>query len=144
MQATVLGALTVSHHPLTQLDMSVAAGFPNPCEDYLAKSISLDELMINRPSSTFLVKVSGDSMMPTIPDGAILVVDKSITASHGKIVVAVIDGQFVVKELCTPHSHAPYLHSHNPEHQDIMIPAAESDWQSCIIWGTVTGFIKQF
>jgi SOS-response transcriptional repressor LexA len=75
-------------HPLLMLEEHVAAGFPNPCEEFLSKSISLDELLIKRASSTFLVRVRGDSMTPTIPCGSILIVDKSIKAKNGSIVVA--------------------------------------------------------
>ena len=73
------------------IEQTVAAGFPNPCEDFLSKSISLDELLIKRASSTFIVRVVGDSMMPTIPTGSLLVVDKSIKATNSSIVLAVVD-----------------------------------------------------
>lgn len=142
--ATIIGPLVLSSMQFNQPDLSVAAGFPNPCEDFLCQPISLDELMITRPSSTFLIRVNGDSMQPTIPDGAILVVDKSVTACHGRIVVAVIQGEFVVKELQMPPSQKPYLYSHNPNYPDIPIPVSDTDWQSLIIWGVVTGFLKRF
>jgi len=98
---------------LKELEYKVAAGFPNPCEEYLSKPISLDGLLIKRHSSTFLVRVSGDSMAPTIPHGALLVVDKSIHPRNNNIVVAVVDNEFIVKELITPLGTSPILHSHN-------------------------------
>lgn len=69
-------------------EFKVAAGFPNPSEDCLSEPISLDNLLITRPSSSFLFRVTGNSMLPEITDGAIIVVDKSLNAVTGKIVLA--------------------------------------------------------
>lgn len=123
------------------IQQKVAAGFPNPCEEFISKSISLDELLITRPSSTFLVRVNGESMSPTIPCGALLVVDKSIRGSNGKIVVAIVDNEFIVKELVMPFNSAPVLRSHNPEYKDVTIDEINQD--NTVIWGVVTSFIKQ-
>lgn len=123
------------------IEQLVAAGFPNPCEDFLSKPISLDELLIKRPSSTFLVRVSGTSMQPTIPCGSLVVVDKSIKATHNSIVVAVIDNEFILKELRRDKNQFPVLHSHNSQYKDIIIDESNEDRTD--IWGVVTSFIKQ-
>ena len=128
-------------HSLDFIEQYVAAGFPNPCEDFLAKPISLDDLLIKRKSSTFLVRVSGDSMLPTISTGSLLVVDKSIKAAHNSIVVAVVDGEFIVKELYLEKDSLPVLHSHNSLYEDIVID--ETNKERTDIWGVVTSFIKQ-
>ncbi|QDQ42541.1 LexA family protein [Methylacidiphilum kamchatkense] len=78
----------------------VAAGFPNPGDDYLEKSLSLDELLVKRPSSTFFVRASGYSMEGEgIRNGDILVVDRAETPKNGSIVIAAINGELAVKKL---------------------------------------------
>lgn len=128
--------------PLLFIEQSVAAGFPNPCEEFLTKPISLDTLLIKRASSTFLVRVTGTSMEPTIPSGALVVVDKSIDAINGSIVVAVVDNEFILKELRVVKNAPTVLHSHNSFYEDIIID--ESNEERTDVWGVVTSFIKQF
>jgi DNA polymerase V len=78
----------------------VAAGFPSPADDYIEKNLDLNEYLINNPAATFFVKVSGDSMIDTgIHHGDILVVDRSLDADPGRVVIAVVDGEMLVKRL---------------------------------------------
>jgi DNA polymerase V len=78
----------------------VPCGFPSPAQDYLERRIDLNELLIQRPASTYFVRVSGDSMTEAgIFDGDMIVVDSAIKATHGDIVVAAVDGEFTVKRL---------------------------------------------
>jgi DNA polymerase V len=131
-----------NNEPLIFLENTVAAGFPNPCDDFISRPISLDELLLKRPSSNFLVRVTGNSMMPTIQTGSILVVDKSIVAKHDSIVVAIVSNEFIVKQLKLPIGSLPILHSHNKEYSDVIIDEGSQD--SAEIWGCVTACIKQF
>ncbi|MCD4736818.1 MAG: translesion error-prone DNA polymerase V autoproteolytic subunit [Bacteroidales bacterium] len=79
---------------------SAQAGFPSPAEDFLEKRLDLNDYLIKNQSATFLVKVSGDSMKNAgILDGDILVIDRSVEPVSGKIVLAVLDGEFTVKKL---------------------------------------------
>jgi DNA polymerase V len=79
---------------------SVSAGFPSPATDYMDKKLDLNELCIQNPSATFFIRVQGDSMFNAgISDGDILIVDRSLTAKHRDVVVAIIESEFVVKRL---------------------------------------------
>jgi DNA polymerase V len=79
---------------------TVAAGFPSPADDYIDVGIDLNEVLIRHPSSTFFLRVSGDSMVEAgIQDGDLLVVDRSLDARPGQVVVAVLDGAFTLKRL---------------------------------------------
>lgn len=79
----------------------VPAGFPSPAQDYIHKRIDLNEYCINHPNATYLLLASGESMLEAgITDGSMLVVDRSITAEHGDIVIASLGGEFTVKRLC--------------------------------------------
>ena len=78
----------------------IQAGFPSPAADYIEKRIDLNELLIKTPSATFFVKVEGESMLGAfIPPKALLIVDRSLTATSGDIIVAVLNGEFTVKRL---------------------------------------------
>ena len=78
----------------------VQCGFPSPAADYVEQRIDLNQLLIHQPSATYFVQASGDSMIDGgISDGDLLIVDSSITASHGDIVIAAVDGEFTVKKL---------------------------------------------
>jgi DNA polymerase V len=86
--------------PLPLATESVAAGFPSPADDYIDIGIDLNEVLIRHPSSTFFLRVSGDSMTGAgIQHGDLLVVDRSLEARPGRIVVAVLDGAFTLKRL---------------------------------------------
>lgn len=79
---------------------TIAAGFPSPAEQYVESPLDLNQLLIARPAATFFLRVSGASMVDAgIFDGDILVVDRSIEAKDGMIVVACVDGEFTVKIL---------------------------------------------
>ncbi|MCX8957829.1 translesion error-prone DNA polymerase V autoproteolytic subunit [Erwinia psidii] len=78
----------------------VPCGFPSPAQDYVEDALDLNKLVIKHPGATYFVRVSGDSMIGAgISDGDLLVVDRSLSAEHGDIVVASVAGEFTVKEL---------------------------------------------
>jgi SOS regulatory protein LexA len=79
---------------------SVEAGFPSPAEEELADTLSLDDLLIENPDATFLLKVSGDSMSEAgILPGDMVIVDKGQAPKSGDIVIAEVDGQWTMKYL---------------------------------------------
>lgn len=103
-QLTLLGGLTAAERlrrwPLPLAGATVAAGFPSPADDYVEGRIDLNEVLIRHPSSTFFLRVSGDSMRDAgILDGDLLVVDRAIEPRAGLVVVAVIEGAFTLKHL---------------------------------------------
>ncbi len=115
------------------LRKAVPAGFPSPADDYVERRLSLDEHLIEHRESTFFMRVAGHSMRGLgIFDGDLLVVDRSVPAAHGSVVVAVVDGEFTVKQLLyTPHGKA--LRSAHPDFPDIAVKP-EQDFS---IWGVV-------
>ncbi|MCW8931204.1 MAG: translesion error-prone DNA polymerase V autoproteolytic subunit [Gammaproteobacteria bacterium] len=79
---------------------SVPAGFPSPADDYLDRSLDLNTYLIKHPAATYLARAKGDSMEGCgIFDGDLLIVDRSIEAQHGQIIIAAIDGQLTCKIL---------------------------------------------
>ncbi|CAI8169881.1 MAG: LexA family protein [Prochlorococcus sp.] len=88
------------HLSLPLAGEKIAAGFPSPADDYIDIGIDLNEQLIRHPASTFFLRVSGDSMTGAgIHDGDLLVVDRSLDAKPGRIVIAILDGAFTLKRL---------------------------------------------
>ena len=116
----------------------VAAGFPSPADDYLERSLDLNERLIKNPAATFLVRVSGDSMINAgIHSGDMLLVDKSLDADDGNIVIAVVNGEFTLKRFSRKRGY-PELLAENPDFPPIRF--VEGD--ELYIWGVVKHVIK--
>jgi SOS regulatory protein LexA len=81
-----------------QLLGTVQAGFPSPAEEELVDTMSLDDFLIERPEATFMLKVTGDSMIEAgiHPDDLVLI-EKGRTPRNGDIVVAAVDGEWTMK-----------------------------------------------
>lgn len=86
--------------PLPLFIHSVSAGFPSPADDYLDRSLDLNTYLITHPAATYLARAKGDSMEGCgIYDGDLLIVDRSLNAQHGDIIIAALDGQLTCKTL---------------------------------------------
>lgn len=118
----------------------VSAGFPSPAEDYLDRKLDLNELLIKNPAATFFVRVAGDSMIDAgIHHDDILIVDRSLEPTSGRIVIAAYNGELTVKRLLLTDD-GMHLIAENPAYPPLLLPE-ESD---CKIWGVVTSVIHQF
>ncbi|MCX6996506.1 MAG: S24 family peptidase, partial [Kiritimatiellaeota bacterium] len=77
---------------------TVAAGFPSPAEEELHDTVSLDEFLIRRPEATFMLTVTGDSMIEAgIQPGDIVLVERGATPKAGDVVVAQVDDEWTLK-----------------------------------------------
>ena len=115
----------------------VSAGFPSPADDNLEKTLDLNSYLIKRPAATFFVRVNGDSMINAgINDNDILVVDRSIKPSHGKVIIAVLDGQMTVKRLHKRSGKIILM----PEN-DLYKPIEIQNHMNVEIWGVVTSSV---
>lgn len=117
-----------------------AAGFPAPADDLVEKALDINDLVVENPASTFFVRVRGDSMEGAgIFSGDVLVVDRSVEARDGKIVVAAVYGEMVVKRLRDIKGKF-MLYSENESYEPIEV--SEND--DCFIWGVVVGSVRVF
>jgi DNA polymerase V len=122
---------------LTFIENTVPAGFPSPAADYIEGRLDLNEFLIRRPAATFLVRFVGDSMSGAgIHDGDIGVVDRSIKAVPGCIVVAAVDGEMCVKRLARRGART-ILESANELYPPIVLKEEEF----LAVWGVVTASI---
>jgi DNA polymerase V len=118
---------------------SVSAGFPSPADDYIESELNLHEYLIKHPAATFFIRAEGYSMINAgISPGDLLVVDRSLDPSHGKIVIAMVENNFLVKKLHFKDGKCMLL-SENPNYKPIII----NEFDETIIWGVVTSIIKQ-
>lgn len=119
---------------------TLQCGFPSPAEDHAQKRLDLNDLLIHQADATFFMRVRGMSMRDVgIEDGDYVVVDRSLEPRHGRIVVAVVDGEFTIKRL---HKRNGYvrLMSANPTFGHIEL----KDNQELTVWGVVTWTLKRF
>jgi DNA polymerase V len=112
----------------------VAAGFPSPAQDYFDGRIDLNAHLIKDITSTFVVRVTGDSMERAgISDGDELIVNRALEPKDGSVVIAVLDGELTVKRLRLTAT-GVVLQAENPKYPDIKVPVLSE----LTIWGVAT------
>jgi DNA polymerase V len=110
---------------------TVSCGFPSPADDYLESGLNLNEHLISRPSATFFVRAKGDSMIGAgIYDGDLLIIDRSVTAHSGNIILAVVSGEFTLKRFVRTGKLASLL-AENPKYPPLHI-TEEMEFE---VWG---------
>ena len=144
--STMAAMRLVAHHarpiraitpvvPVMTIEVRVPAGYPSPAQDFRAEDLDLNEHLIRDRLASFIMRVSGDSMIDAgIADGDEIIVDRGLRPKHGDVVVAAIDGEFTIKRLITTDDGAGYLQAENPRYPNLPV-GPESDFQ---IFGVVT------
>ena len=131
---------TAKRFRIPLLNDSVSAGFPSPADDYTEENIDLNEHLISNPFSTFFLRVKGESMINAgIKDKDLIIVDKSLIAKPGNIVIAMIDGEFTIKRLSIKNDEL-YLKAENHNYPDFSFKN-HIDVQ---IWGVVIYSIHSY
>ncbi len=111
------------------------AGFPSPASDYEERPLNLNDLVVKHSAATYFMRVAGDSMNGAcISQGDVIVVDRSITASHNKIIVAKLGDGFTLKRLQIIKPRRIFLKSENPDYPLIEV-TKRADFE---IFGVVT------
>lgn len=118
----------------------VVAGFPSPADDHVEKRLSPSDYLVQNDSATFFVRVKGDSMIDAgIFENDVLVVDRSVEARVGDIVLAILDGEFTVKTL-GKSKQGPRLMPANKNYPVIEV----KEGQTFEVCGVVTGSMRKF
>jgi DNA polymerase V len=118
--------------------ISVSTRFHSWAENDFSLSLDLNELVIKHPAATFFMRVKGDGMLDAgISSDDILVVDRALSMSNHKIIVARLDGELVVRRVLLANGCLMLVDSKNSEP---LVVNAERDFE---VWGVVTYIIRQ-
>lgn len=130
--------LTLTPLALWSPQEAVQCGFPSPAQAEQHKRLDLNDLLVHQPDATYVVRVRGASMRDVgIDDGDHVVVDRSLPPKHGRIVLAVVDGEYTIKRLYQQAGQIK-LQAANPQFSDLMF----KEGQELVVWGVVTWVLK--
>ncbi|MGB0255343.1 MAG: LexA family protein [Flavobacteriaceae bacterium] len=116
----------------------ISAGFPSPADDFKEVRISLDKAVVKNEAATFYARVAGQSMVGAgLDDGDLLVIDRSLEPTDGKIAVCFVDGEFTVKRLKVDKD-CVWLMPENAQYKPLQV----TEENELIIWGIVTHVLK--
>ncbi|MCC3152159.1 translesion error-prone DNA polymerase V autoproteolytic subunit [Hymenobacter sp. BT770] len=142
MSASLYDFIAATHLFTRELPLfgcPIPAGFPSPADDHLDAPLDLTKHLFQHPASTFLARVSGDSMIGAgIHPGDLVAVDRAVRARDGSIVVAVVEGEHTIKRL-QMRAGQPWLVAENARYP----PVAVDRGVGLVVWGVVTHVIHQ-
>jgi DNA polymerase V len=134
----IYSADTETELKLPFVEDGISAGFPSPALDFVDISIDLNKHLIKNPSATFYGRVKGDSLKNAgIHNNDLLIIDRSLEPTNGKIAVCYIDGEFTAKRITITES-VIWLIAENENYKPIKV-TKENNF---LIWGIVTHVIK--
>lgn len=137
MVGDVLSFIEEKGYKIPLFSSKVSAGFPSPADDYVEGTIDLNRHLIKHPTATFFVRVTGDSMIDaSIHPNDILIVDRSLEVSNGRIVIAAIDNNLTVKRFIREKNKILLM----PENKKYK-PIEMKEGSEMLIWGVVTNVI---
>ena len=111
-----------------------ATGFGAAADDYMERGIDLNEQLIRNKPATFFFKMKGDAMKDAgIFDNDILIVDRSVKLVNGKIIIAILNGELLVRRFHKNFSSA-FLIPENNRYKNINL----AEFTNFLVWGVVT------
>lgn len=115
------------------------AGFPSPAADYVESGLDLNDYLVKHKAATFIFDVCGDSMCSVgIFDGDKIVVDRSVEARHGMIIVAILNGEHTIKRLHITED-CVELRPENPCYSPIRL----KEHEELVVFGVVVGIVRK-
>jgi DNA polymerase V len=116
-----------------------ATGFGAAADDYMERGIDLNEQLIRNKPATYFFRMKGDAMQEAgIFDRDVLIVDRSVKLVNGKVIVAVLNGELLVRRFHKNFSSA-FLIPGNNRYKAINL----AEFSDFVIWGVVTYVIHQ-
>ena len=111
-----------------------ATGFGAAADDYMERGIDLNEELIRNKPATYFFRMKGDAMQEAgIFDQDVLIVDRSIKLANGKIIVAILNGELLVRRFHKNFSSA-FLIPENNRYKPINL----AEFSDFTVWGVVT------
>lgn len=133
---TFIGSAYKGTKDFSQLQVRTAnaTGFGAAADDYAERGIDLNEELVRNKPATFFFRMKGDAMQDAgIFDGDTLIVDRSLKVTNGKIIVAILNGELLVRRIHQNFS-AAFLVADNPRFKTINL----SEFSDFAVWGVVT------
>ena len=125
---------------MLKLSRKIETGFPSPAGDHLEKALSLEELIVHRPTSTFYVRAEGNAMKASgIYDGDILVVDRSLNPGNGSVIIVSLDEEVIIRRFVKKGNRI-FLVTGDARYAPIPINEG-TEW---MVWGVATYLIHRF
>jgi len=122
-----------------QVRTANATGFTAAADDYMERGIDLNEQLVRNKPATFFLRVKGDAMVGAgIHDGDIVIVDRSIKAANGKVVIATLNGEMLIRRFEKTFNKIRLLPDTN-KLSPIDVDISASDFS---VWGVATYVIK--
>lgn len=133
----ILSICSASNYYIPMFASKVTAGFPSPADDYIEERLDLNSYLVPHPNATYFAKLSKDTAIKGgVKKGSILVVDKSIISYINKVVLAVVQGEFILRKVVTYRGHLLLI---TDDKNDRAIPLDSKSY----IWGVVTSIITK-
>ncbi len=134
----IFSAETETELELPFIEEGISAGFPSPALDFVDLTIDLNRHLIKHPSATFYGRVKGVSLKNAgIDNGDLLIIDRSLEPTNGKIAVCYIDGEFTAKRIRVSQKEI-WLVPENENYQPLRV----TEENNFLIWGIITHVIK--
>jgi DNA polymerase V len=122
-----------------QVKTTNATGFGAAADDYAERGIDLNEQLISNKPATFFMRVNSDAMIGAgIHNGDVVIVDRSITPASGRVIIAVLNGEMLIRRLHVSNNKKKLLPETNKLAAIDVDPLAEFS-----VWGVVTYVIHQ-
>lgn len=124
----------------TQQDVKTAnaTGFGAAADDYMERGIDLNEELVRNKPATFFMRVTGNSMVNAgIFDRDIVIVDRSLRPVTGKIVIAVLDGEMLIRRYEKTFNKCRLI-ADSPK----LVPIEINEMNEFKVWGVVTGVVR--
>ncbi|KIC92240.1 LexA family transcriptional regulator [Flavihumibacter sp. ZG627] len=130
--ASYQGTKTFDQH---QVRNANATGFGAGADDYSEKGIDLNEQLVRNKPATFFLRVRGDAMIGAgIHDGDLVIVDRSVKPQNGKVVIAVLNGEMLIRRFEKTFNKMRLV----PETDRLAAIDIDAGSESFSIWGVVT------
>lgn len=130
--------------PATPAARRTSSAFGSPGTDSTVRRVDLNDALIRHPEATFVMRAAGTAMVEAgIADGDVLLVDRAITAAHGAVVIAVVQGELVCRRLERVPGRARAAPAMRLVAADgVTAPVAITSDAPLEVWGVVTTVIK--
>lgn len=117
-----------------------ATGFGAAADDYMERGIDLNEELIGNKPATFFMRVNSNAMRGSgIHKGDVVIIDRSLKAANGKVVIAVCNGDMLIRRFEKVHNRVRLL----PDAPNLSVIEIDSSCEDFGIWGVVTYVIHK-